>query len=169
MLVVIIIYTTSAVLKRIQRLKICLDRNISAHHLSFSLSKPSVLLIMTCFTQEKVSELAGHAVLCVPARCHRFTPAFRDKTPHCHQLLSSNLYPPLLSLLSYSLFLLTFSLVFFSNACSLLLISTPCFGIPLFSCIFPLTNCRKLECSFYRAGITQMYTAFARALVIYST
>lgn len=113
MLVVIIIYTTSAVLKRIQRLKICLDRNISAHHLSFSLSKPSVLLIMTCFTQEKVSELAGHAVLCVPARCHRFTPAFRDKTPHCHQLLSSNLYHPLLSLLSYSLFLLTFSLVFF--------------------------------------------------------
>ena len=113
MLVVVTINTTSSMLKRIQHFKICQERNISAHHLSFSLSQPSVLLVLTRFTQEKVSELAGHAVLCVPARCHRFTPAFRDKTPHCHQLLSFNLYPPLLSLLSYSLFLLSFSLVYF--------------------------------------------------------
>ncbi|CAB1446549.1 unnamed protein product [Pleuronectes platessa] len=41
----------------------------------------SLLLIIRRFTWERVSDLSGHAERCSPARCHRFTPAFRDKTP----------------------------------------------------------------------------------------
>lgn len=109
-------------------------KNISAHcplfitnHLGSSL--------WDALLQQRFSEVAGHAEPCVPARCHRFTLAFRDEAPCCHQLLSSNLCP-LVYPYSCSLFYGVVSCVL-----SLFLTSNPfCSCLPLFLCIFSFSQ-----------------------------